>query len=99
MKVLHLVLKRKWFDMIASGEKKEEYREHKMYWKKRLVKDGYWHSQVCKDFDIVRFRNGYAKDAPIMDVECLGISVEDEGKKEWGFEYRCFVIKLGRIAP
>lgn len=25
-KTLHLVLKRKWWDMIASGEKKEEYR-------------------------------------------------------------------------
>ena len=25
-KTLHLVLKRKWLDMIASGEKKEEYR-------------------------------------------------------------------------
>ena len=26
-KILHLTLKKKWFDMIASGEKKEEYRE------------------------------------------------------------------------
>ena len=26
-KTLHLVLKRKWWDMIASGEKKEEYRD------------------------------------------------------------------------
>ena len=32
MKVLHLVLKRKWYDMIASGEKIEEYREIKPYW-------------------------------------------------------------------
>lgn len=29
MKVLHLALKRKWYDMIASGEKPEEYREIK----------------------------------------------------------------------
>ena len=26
MKTLHLVLKHKWYDMIESGEKKEEYR-------------------------------------------------------------------------
>lgn len=26
-KTLHLVLKRKWWDMIESGEKKEEYRD------------------------------------------------------------------------
>lgn len=32
MKTLDLVLKRKWFDMIASGEKTEEYREIKPYW-------------------------------------------------------------------
>lgn len=39
-KVLHLTLKKKWFDMIASGEKKEEYREIKMYWWTRLVECG-----------------------------------------------------------
>lgn len=37
MKVLHLTLKKKWFDMIASGEKKEEYREIKDFWAKRLL--------------------------------------------------------------
>jgi len=31
-KTLHLNLKRKWFDMILSGEKKEEYREIKRHW-------------------------------------------------------------------
>ena len=30
-KTLHLVLKRKWWDMIASGEKKEEYRDANHY--------------------------------------------------------------------
>ena len=36
-KTLHLVLKRKWWDMIECGEKKEEYREVKPYWEKRLL--------------------------------------------------------------
>lgn len=36
-KILHLTLKKKWFDMIASGEKKEEYREIKPYWVDRLL--------------------------------------------------------------
>ena len=35
-RILHLVLKRKWWDMIASGEKKEEYRDLSAYWIKRL---------------------------------------------------------------
>ena len=37
MRVLHLTLKKKWFDLIASGEKKEEYREIKDFWIKRLA--------------------------------------------------------------
>lgn len=35
--VLHLTLTKKWFDMIASGEKKEEYRELKKHWINRFV--------------------------------------------------------------
>lgn len=97
MRILHLTLKKKWFDMIASGEKKEEYRDHKLHWMRRLVKEGYHCMQVCKEFDIVRFKNGYQKNAPEMDVECLGISLDHTGKKEWGFEERCYIIKLGKI--
>lgn len=36
-KILHLTLKKKWFDMILSGVKKEEYREVKAYWVDRLL--------------------------------------------------------------
>jgi hypothetical protein len=38
---LHLNLKKKWFDMIASGEKKEEYRNLTPYWTKRLIEVDY----------------------------------------------------------
>ncbi len=34
--MLTLPIKKKWFDMIASGEKKEEYREIKEYYEIRL---------------------------------------------------------------
>ncbi len=37
MNTLHLNLKKKWFDMILSGEKTEEYREIKPYWTKRFL--------------------------------------------------------------
>lgn len=37
MNILHLTLKKEWFDMILSGEKKEEYRKIKPHWIKRLV--------------------------------------------------------------
>lgn len=37
MKILHFSLKAKWYRMIESGEKPEEYREIKHYWAFRLV--------------------------------------------------------------
>jgi hypothetical protein len=42
MATLHLTLRKKWFDMIASGEKLEEYREIKTYWINRLLCDFSW---------------------------------------------------------
>ena len=39
MKKLNLVLTAKWFDMIASGIKKEEYREIKQFFIKRFCQD------------------------------------------------------------
>lgn len=37
MKILELPLKKEWYDMIESGEKREEYREIKPHWSKRFV--------------------------------------------------------------
>jgi hypothetical protein len=37
MRTLHLNLKKKWFDLISSGEKTEEYRVIKKYWVDRLL--------------------------------------------------------------
>jgi len=38
MKTLKLTIKKKWFDMILSGEKTEEYREIKPYWTFRFYR-------------------------------------------------------------
>lgn len=76
--ILHLTLEREWFDEIARGVKDEEYRDLKDYWKTRL--EG-------RTYDIVRFRNGYATDAPEMDVEFLGVDKRSD----------CYVIRLGKV--
>lgn len=47
MKTLTLPLKKKWFDMIASGEKKEEYRKLTLYWQKRLLRCGIARNGNC----------------------------------------------------
>ena len=88
MKVLHLILKKQWFDMIASGEKKEEYREVKPYWTTRLIHN---------DFDVIHFRNGYASDAPTMTIDLISIDV-GLGNQEWGSGSKpVYILKLGNI--
>jgi len=91
-KILHLNLKKKWFDMIAKGIKTEEYRDIKPYWAKRL-KD----FLIKKPFDYIIFKNGYTKDCPEMKVELLGIEF-GISKAEWSdMQEKCYVLKLGKI--
>lgn len=98
MKILHLTLKKKWFDMILSGEKREEYRDIKPYWKKRLLFAENGCQEYPKDFDIIRFKNGYQKDAREMDVKFEGLSISN-GIKEWGADMSklYYTIVLGKI--
>ena len=78
MRVLHLNLYRKYFDAILKGTKTIEYRDITPYWSKRL--EGRY-------YDVIKFRNGYAKVAPEMVVENKGIDI-DNGK---------YAIQLGEI--
>lgn len=93
MKILNLTLKKKWFDMILSGEKTEEYREIKSYWISRLMT-----GNDFKDIEYIRFTNGYSKDAPTFLIYCKHIEMA-EGRPEWGAEpnTKYFVLKLGCI--
>ena len=91
--------------MIASGEMTEAYLEHCLFWKNILILDGYWHSQKCKHFDEIIFRNGYKKSNSAITVECKGICVKDstEMNDNWckdknvGLSGRIFVISLGKV--
>ena len=83
---LFLPLKAKWYDMIESGEKTEEYREFKKYWFKRLAN---------KKYKYVRFSYGYTRRTMTFEIEDLGWDI---GRPEWGATPGkvCFVIRLGR---
>lgn len=57
--VLPLVLKKRWFDMIALGQKKEEYRDCTDYWETRILNwmEG---AQLFNLPAVIEFRLGYA---------------------------------------
>lgn len=100
-RTLHLTLKKKWFDMILSGEKKEEYREIKPYWENRFVssfstyevhgvKSTIWPKMYpvvngLTVYDTVTFKNGYAANSPEIVIELLKISIKT-GFDKWGAE-------------
>lgn len=75
---LHLVLKHQWFDMIASGEKHDEYRDRTPYWKKRI-----WDRR--HEIDEIVFHRGYTSETMTKKVVEI---VEDAGKEEWGAKPR-----------
>ena len=85
LKTLHLVLKRKWWDMIASGVKTEEYREYKPYYVGRFI---------VNDYSLVTFHLGYTNKIMIFKIKSIRVG---EGRTEWGAEpgKQYFIIELG----
>ena len=91
-KVLRLILKRKWYNLIAIGAKREEYREIKEYWLKRLfdvqspmiAKYSFGDVGLTpKDYTHVQFHLGYKKDAPTMEFQITDIDI-DKGNEKMG---------------
>ena len=109
-KVLYLPLKKKWFNMIKSGEKKEEYREITPYWRKRLTDLDSHIYEIntlittgkpipIKPYTHVHFTLGYPKKDDYdrhMIFELKSIRVRN-GNEEWGAipNKNYFVIELG----
>lgn len=96
MDVLHLTITKKWFDMIASGEKKEEYRDKKVYWETRLFFNS--DSGQPRRWDYIEFKNGYNSTSPKIKVRFEGISI-GLGLMTWGAELdrEYYIIQLGEV--
>lgn len=104
--MLVLPIKKKWFDMIVSGEKKEEYRQIKSYWTSRFIGKELDFEDLPKEFlnhqnknymITVIFKNGYRKDSPSIKCKCkLRIG---SGKEEWGAIPRreCYILTILKI--
>ena len=108
MKVLDLPLKKEWYEMIESGIKREEYREFKPFWMKRIFEcnpaklpcSNICHCEISpftkpKDFTHVRFRYGYTKRTMTYEIENISIGV---GNPNWGApDCRVIIIKIGKL--
>ena len=83
--MLILPIKAKWFNMILSGIKTEEYRELKPYWATRFRNAGLLDDDGPTGKTVnAYFINGYAARGPIIRAKVtLYIS---EGRPEWGAE-------------
>lgn len=88
--MLTLPIKRRWFDMIRSGEKKEEYRDRSPYY------DARFGDCVGREIDVL-LRNGYARTAPTIRATVL-VTI-GEGRPEWGASpgVECYVLKIREI--
>ena len=80
IEMLTLPIKKKWFDMIKSGEKKEEYREIKKYYITRFATLGVGDNSTHE----IIFKNGYLKNSP--QIKCKVKIEQGYGKEEWGAE-------------
>ena len=84
-KILHLTLKKSWFDLMISGEKTTEFRKPSDWIKQRLVD---------KEYELVRFVNGYGSDKPFFVAKYLGYKVAKKDE-EIPFKKETVVIKKG----
>lgn len=73
MKKLHLNLIRKWFDLIAKNEKKEEYREITPYWIGRLI----WYHRGKKDPTYKEFVEDVIANPETIDSRYLNLQLAE----------------------
>lgn len=98
MKILHLTLKSRWFDLIATGQKQVEFRELKPYWITRLYEKG---GVTPRKFDEIHFKNGPGPTVPFMRVKFKGLHVarKKDCKPRYGEDLpeHVIVIQLGKV--
>lgn len=84
---LNLPIERKWLDMIASGKKKEEYRDCEHRQCVRLYNETGRNGCVMPDNLVAVLRNGYKMNSRAVAVEIVGMTLRGgyEAKHpEWG---------------
>jgi hypothetical protein len=69
-RILHLTLKKEWFDLMICGKKKVEYRQPSQWISSRLD----------KDYEVIKFTNGYGSDKPFFICKYLGFEIAKESE-------------------
>ncbi|MBQ4199549.1 MAG: ASCH domain-containing protein [Kiritimatiellae bacterium] len=101
MIALNLTIRRKWFDLIRIGTKREEFRMCNNQQVVRLAKEAIRHGLPSNAVAV--FRNGYRMDSPALAVRLIGMSIRSgdmAAHPEWGEptgKGSHFVISLGKV--
>jgi len=104
--ILHLNLKKKWYDMIISGEKKEEYRTISEYWVSRFF---YFKSEI-EELDELTYNlsklichKNYDQLFKYFDIEFKNINIirfsNGYRKDRPQFDIECRGITVGHGKP
>ena len=98
--MLVLPIKKEYFDMILSGDKKEEYKEIKSYYNQRLEKylgrNDNKNEYALPVFQII-LRNGYSHKDPSIKCECVlhrGPGREELGAKLGKMYYVISILRI-----
>ena len=94
VKILHLVLKKKWYEMQERGEKTEEYREINKYWCRRLYTcytnaPGHWGQ--CQSWPTLEF------DCPCHNCDQSELKPYTHVCFHYGYTQRCFINRIDSI--
>ena len=103
VQVLRLVLKRRPFEVMRSGEKTEEFRDNTAYWRSRMLDEstGRW-----RDFDYVEFSLGFHPTRQKFRARFVGITLVSTVHRKYSnglhvdypFKRRRYIkIRLGEI--
>lgn len=92
-KVLTLTVSKQWFDMIAAGEKKEEYREIKGFWMSRLL--------LIKDEESKEFKKLHVEKSVemLIDTDTIKEKINVGAMKFVPFTHVLFINGYGNDKP
>lgn len=96
---LSLTLRKDWFDIMVTGEKVHEFRNPSEWIQSRL----YNKNGSLKEYDLIKFVNGYGKMSPYFICEYRGFQFAKwdhdvmYGEKKVNVRKGDVIIKLGQI--